>query len=76
MINKWFLLNGPHRLRNGLLLAMVIFITGWLAFKRAYQYSLNDREKVMVTSLLQHPKRGTLVFILWRFRLNLRQPGW
>ncbi len=30
MINKWFLLNGPHRLRNGLLLATVIFITGWL----------------------------------------------
>ncbi|MBC4116286.1 T6SS immunity protein Tli4 family protein [Klebsiella variicola] len=57
MINKWFLLNGPHRLRNGLLLAMVIFITGWLAFKPgAYQYSLNDREKVMVTSLLQHPE--------------------
>ncbi|WP_368822431.1 T6SS immunity protein Tli4 family protein [Klebsiella variicola] len=57
MINKWFLLNGPHRLRNGLLLAMVIFITGWMAFKPgAYQYSLNDREKVMVTSLLQHPE--------------------
>ena len=57
MIKKWFLLNGPHRLRNGLLLAMVIFITGWLAFKPgAYQYSLNDREKVMVTSLLQHPE--------------------
>ena len=57
MINKWFLLNGPHRLRNGLLLATVIFITGWLAFKPgAYQYSLNDREKVMVTSLLQHPE--------------------
>ncbi|EMN4680639.1 hypothetical protein RFJ04_006024, partial [Klebsiella variicola] len=56
-MNKWFLLNGPHRLRNGLLLAMVIFITGWLAFKPgAYQYSLNDREKVMVTSLLQHPE--------------------
>ncbi|HCI5633865.1 TPA: hypothetical protein NPN98_005223 [Klebsiella variicola subsp. variicola] len=57
MIKKWFLLNGPHRLRNGLLLATVIFITGWLAFKPgAYQYSLNDREKVMVTSLLQHPE--------------------
>ncbi|MEB6442789.1 T6SS immunity protein Tli4 family protein [Klebsiella variicola] len=56
-MKKWFLLNGPHRLRNGLLLAMVIFITGWLAFKPgAYQYSLNDREKVMVTSLLQHPE--------------------
>ncbi|HCQ6666592.1 TPA: hypothetical protein RRW90_001992, partial [Klebsiella pneumoniae] len=57
MIKKWFLLNGPHRLRNGLLLTTVIFITGWLAFKPgAYQYSLNDREKVMVTSLLQHPE--------------------
>ncbi|HBZ7709358.1 TPA: T6SS immunity protein Tli4 family protein [Klebsiella variicola] len=56
-MKKWFLLNGPHRLRNGLLLATVIFITGWLAFKPgAYQYSLNDREKVMVTSLLQHPE--------------------
>ena len=33
MIKKWFLLNGPHRLRNGLLLTTVIFITGWLAFK-------------------------------------------
>ncbi len=55
MIKKWFLLNGPHRLRNGLLLATAIFIAGWLAFKPgAYQYSLNDREKVMVTSLLQH----------------------
>ncbi len=30
MIKKWFLLNGPHRLRNGLLLTTVIFITdGW-----------------------------------------------
>ncbi|EIV7251702.1 MULTISPECIES: T6SS immunity protein Tli4 family protein [Klebsiella] len=57
MIKKWFLLNGPHRLRNGLLLATAIFIAGWLAFKPgAYQYSLNDREKVMVTSLLQHPE--------------------
>ena len=56
-MKKWFLLNGSHRLRNGLLLATVIFITGWLAFKPgAYQYSLNDREKVMVTSLLQHPE--------------------
>ena len=56
-MKKWFLLNGPHRLRNGLLLATVIFIAGWLAFKPgAYQYSLNDREKVMVTSLLQHPE--------------------
>ncbi|HBW6727181.1 TPA: hypothetical protein MFB04_005462, partial [Klebsiella pneumoniae] len=56
-MKKWFLLNGPHRLRNGLLLATAIFIAGWLAFKPgAYQYSLNDREKVMVTSLLQHPE--------------------
>ena len=62
MINKWFLLNGPHRLRNGLLLAMVIFITGWLAFKPgAYQYSLNDREKVMSPHYCNTPKRGTLV---------------
>ncbi|MDP0742433.1 hypothetical protein Q8G13_27535, partial [Klebsiella pneumoniae] len=55
-MKKWFLLNGPHRLRNGLLLATAIFIAGWLAFKPgAYQYSLNDRAKAMVTSLLQHP---------------------
>ena len=76
MIKKWFLLNGPHRPRNGLLLTTVIFITGWLAFKPgAYQYSLNDREKVMVT-IIAAPETRYFGFILWRFRLNLRQPGW
>lgn len=56
-MKKWPLLNGPHRLRNGLLLAALIAITGWLALKPgSYHYSLSDREKEMVTSLLQHPE--------------------
>ena len=56
-MKKWPLLNDPHRLRNGLLLAALIAITGWLALKPgSYHYSLSDREKEMVTSLLQHPE--------------------
>ena len=56
-MKKWPLFNGPHRLRNGLLLAALIAITGWLALKPgSYHYSLSDREKEMVTSLLQHPE--------------------
>ena len=54
---KWPLFNGPHRLMNGLLLATLILIAGWLALKPGtYHYSLSDREKEMVTSLLQHPE--------------------
>ena len=56
-MKKWPLLNDPHRLRNGLLLATLILIAGWLALKPGtYHYSLSDREKEMVTSLLQHPE--------------------
>ncbi|HFP2237307.1 TPA: T6SS immunity protein Tli4 family protein [Escherichia coli] len=56
-MKKWPLLNDPHRLRNGLLLAALIAITGWLVLKPgSYHYSLSDREKEMVTSLLQHPE--------------------
>ncbi|EJK7328665.1 hypothetical protein NLR56_004661, partial [Escherichia coli] len=43
--------------RNGLLLATLILIAGWLVLKPgSYHYSLSDREKEMVTSLLQHPE--------------------
>ncbi|WP_152072863.1 T6SS immunity protein Tli4 family protein [Escherichia coli] len=56
-MKKWPLLNDPHRLRNGLLLATLILIAGWLVLKPgSYHYSLSDREKEMVTSLLQHPE--------------------
>ena len=56
-MKKWPLFNGPHRLMNGLLLATLILIAGWLALKPGtYHYSLSDREKEMVTSLLQHPE--------------------
>ncbi|NJA83575.1 T6SS immunity protein Tli4 family protein [Escherichia coli] len=56
-MKKWPLFNGPHRLMNGLLLATLILIAGWLALKPgSYHYSLSDREKEMVTSLLQHPE--------------------
>ena len=56
-MKKWPLLNDPHRLRNGLLLATLILIAGWLALKPGTDhYSLSDREKEMVTSLLQHPE--------------------
>ncbi|MDU4000710.1 MAG: T6SS immunity protein Tli4 family protein [Escherichia coli] len=56
-MKKWPLFNGPHRLRNGLLLATLILIAGWLVLKPgSYHYSLSDREKEMVTSLLQHPE--------------------
>ncbi|TCW43063.1 hypothetical protein EDC53_11983 [Phytobacter diazotrophicus] len=56
-MKKWHLLNGPCRLRNSILLAALILIAGWLALKPgAYHYSLSDREKEMVTSLLQHPE--------------------
>nr|WP_042107645.1 T6SS immunity protein Tli4 family protein [Escherichia coli] len=56
-MKKWPLFNGPHRLMNGLLLATLILIAGWLVLKPgSYHYSLSDREKEMVTSLLQHPE--------------------
>ncbi|MDU3166481.1 MAG: T6SS immunity protein Tli4 family protein [Escherichia coli] len=56
-MKKWPLLNDPHRLRNGLLLATLTLIAGWLVLKPgSYHYSLSDREKEMVTSLLQHPE--------------------
>ncbi|MCC8030526.1 MAG: hypothetical protein LIP07_02210 [Escherichia coli] len=56
-MKKWPLLNDPHRLRNGLLLVTLILIAGWLVLKPgSYHYSLSDREKEMVTSLLQHPE--------------------
>ncbi|MCX0494804.1 hypothetical protein JDR84_09560 [Escherichia coli] len=56
-MKKWPLLNDPHRLRNGLLLATLILIAGWLVLKPgSCRYSLSDREKEMVTSLLQHPE--------------------
>ncbi|AUU89475.1 T6SS immunity protein Tli4 family protein [Citrobacter bitternis] len=62
-MKKWHLLNGPHCLRNSILLATLIVITGWLVFKPgAYHYSLSDREKEMVTSLLQHPETRYFCF--------------